>query len=47
MSSPSPWDVLQLRKMIKKYEKTGVAETMKLLKKLRDMQLDNKMIKTL
>lgn len=46
--SASPWEILSYRKLIKNYQKTGVSETMKILKKVRDMNLnkeiDSKMI---
>jgi hypothetical protein len=40
----SPWDVLALRRKLKRYEKYGFTESMKNLHKLRSLGLDKKMI---
>ena len=39
-----PWQVLELRRKLKRYNKIGVEESMKILKKIRNMKLDNKML---
>ena len=39
-----PWEVLELRRKIKRFNKTGVEESMKILKRVRNMKLDNKML---
>jgi len=43
-ASSNPWEVLALRKKIKKYSKIGFAEGMKCLHKLRSMSLDKQML---
>jgi hypothetical protein len=40
----SPWDVLALRRKLKRYDKYGFTESMKTLHKLRSYGLDKKMI---
>ena len=43
-SAANPWDVLTLRRKLKKYEKNGIGESMKNLHKLRSLGLDKKML---
>lgn len=40
----NPWEVMALRRKIKKYEKVGYTESMKNLSKLRSLGLDKKML---
>ena len=40
----NPWEVMTLRRKIKKYEKIGFSESMKNLSKLRSLGLDKKML---
>lgn len=40
----NPWEVMVLRRKIKKYEKSGFSEGMKNLSKLRSLGLDKKML---
>jgi hypothetical protein len=40
----NPFDVLQQRRKIKNYKKTTAIECMKILKKIREMNLDNQML---
>lgn len=40
----NPYELIEMRRKIKKYEDTGIQETMKLVKKLREMSLDPKML---
>ncbi len=42
--SANPWEVLTLRRKLKKFEKQGIAESMKNLHKLRGMGLDQKIL---
>jgi hypothetical protein len=37
----NPYDLLPYRRKIKKFDETGLTETMKLLKSVREMKLDN------
>ncbi len=39
-----PWEVLKLRKKFKNYKEPTVAEAMKTLKKVRDLNMDTKML---
>lgn len=41
----NPHEILVLRRKIKKFSDTGVQETMKILKTVRSMNLDNKMLR--
>lgn len=43
-SKANPWEVLALQRKIKKYQKVGFGEAMKLLHKLRSLGLDKKML---
>jgi hypothetical protein len=43
-SQANPWEVMALRRKIKKYEKYGYDESMKNLSKLRSLGLDKKML---
>jgi hypothetical protein len=40
MSKTNPWDVIALRRKIKHYDKTGFAEAMNNLSKLRSLNLE-------
>ncbi len=44
MSAVNPWEVLALRKKIKKYENLGFPEAMKILHSLRKLNLDKNML---
>lgn len=44
MSKVNPWEVLNLRRKIKKFETTGIIEAMKCLHRLRSLGLDRDMI---
>lgn len=35
----NPYEIVDIRRKIKKYEETGIQETMKLVKKLREWKL--------
>jgi hypothetical protein len=41
----NPYDLLPYRRKIKKFDETGITETMKLLKTVREMKLDNNILK--
>lgn len=43
--SINPHDILAYRRKIKEFEHTGIQETMKILKTVRQMNLDNKMLR--
>jgi hypothetical protein len=43
-SSINPYEILQQRRKLKLYKKTTPVECMKILKKIREMNLDNKML---
>lgn len=43
----NPFDILAYRKKLKQFEQTGTVECMKILKTVREMKLDNKMLKCL
>lgn len=40
----NPYEVVEMRRQIKNYEGVGVQEAMKVVKKLREMKLDNEML---
>jgi hypothetical protein len=40
----NPYEIVEMRRSIKKFEEVGVQETMKIVKKLREMKLDNEML---
>lgn len=40
----NPWEVLSYRRKIKKFDETGIVESMKLLKRVREMGLTTKML---
>ena len=44
MDKVNPWEILNYRRKIKRLEETGVVESMKLLKRVREMQLSTKML---
>jgi hypothetical protein len=44
MSKTNPWDVIALRRKIKRYDKTGFTEAMNNLSKLRSLNLDKDML---
>lgn len=45
-SQNDPFEVLKLRRRLKAYKKSSTTDTMKLLKRIREMKLDNKMLIT-
>jgi hypothetical protein len=45
-SQADPFEVLKLRRRLKSYKKSSTTDIMKLLKRIREMKLDNKMLLT-
>jgi hypothetical protein len=45
-SQVDPFEVLKLRRRLKSYKKSSTTDIMKLLKRIREMKLDNKMLLT-
>jgi hypothetical protein len=41
----NPFDILNYRKKLKQFDQTGITECMKILKTVREMKPDNKMLK--
>lgn len=44
-SDPNPWDILAFRRKLKKFEAYDLKDSIKLLKKVKEMNLSTKMLK--
>lgn len=44
-SKTNPYELLNYRRKIKRFEETGITDSMKLIKTVREMKLDNNILK--